>query len=204
MREHSAMGPNICARPGCIVFHQFFSSFTLQIPIYSLKRAMVRPPSLPEPNVEDNEAPLSHPLSPSQASPPPPSAAGSPLTNDSMFTPSALLVKALLCDDKDDNCSQGNVSAEERMERGKNKGRRSKQHPKLGGQSSLGGSPSAQPSLQTILRQVQPPSTRTGQFHRQQEVKMQRIRGVLLASLSINLVCGFMSAIMTGNVHEDT
>ncbi|TFJ82798.1 hypothetical protein NSK_005874 [Nannochloropsis salina CCMP1776] len=29
---------------------------------------------------------------------------------------------------------------------------------------------------------------------------MQRIRGVLLASLSINLVCGFMSAIMTGYV----
>lgn len=37
-------------------------------------------------------------------------------------------------------------------------------------------------------RAEQPPSARTGQFHRQQEVKMQRIRSLLLASLSINLV----------------
>ena len=41
---------------------------------------------------------------------------------------------------------------------------------------------------------------RTGQYQRQQEVKMQRIRSLLLASLSINCVCGFLLAAMTGYV----
>lgn len=73
----------------------------------------------------------------------------------------------------------------------------------LGGKSSFSSHRppmQAQPSLQTILRQAQPLSTRTGQYHRQQEVKMQSIRGLLLASLSINLVCGLIMATVTGYV----
>jgi hypothetical protein len=68
--------------------------------------------------------------------------------------------------------------------------------------TSAGGSSSSNSTLPLVLgrRQDQPPSARTGQYHRQQEVKMQRIRSLFLASLSINCVCGFLLATMTGYV----
>jgi hypothetical protein len=120
------------------------------------------------------------------------------------------MIKAMLGNDDDDDDSDHDSLSEEGGlggGAGGRKGRRRKQHPTLGGgkshySSSRGPSPPPQPSLQTILRQAQPPSIRTGQFHRQQEVKMQSIRGLLLASLSINLVCGFMLATMTGTVER--
>ncbi len=67
---------------------------------------------------------------------------------------------------------------------------------------SNGSSSNHSGSLPLVLgrRSDQPPSARTGQYHRQQEVKMQRIRSLLLASLSINCLCGFLLATMTGYV----
>jgi len=172
---------------------------------------MKRPPSLPTTRHEADSPSLPPPLPLSSPSPPPaqahspPSAAGPPTTAAaaaacSTNSPSALIIKAMLGNDDDDDSDSDSLSEEGGLGGGR-KGRRRKQHPTLGGKphsSSQGPQAPAQPSLQTILRQAQPPSIRTGQFHRQQEVKMQSIRGLLLASLSINLVCGFMLATMTG------
>ncbi len=163
---------------------------------------MTSPLSLPKTRYEADPPSLPPPLPPSPPTPAlphsPPSAAGpssSAADVCSVNSPSALIIKAMLSDDDDDN-DQDCLSEE-----GGRKGRRRKQNLILGGKSSVSShrpTMQAQPSLQTILRQAQPLSTRTGQFHRQQEVKMQSIRGLLLASLSINLVCGLVMAAVTG------